>query len=221
MWVKVKKQSDSLVDNMVWRFRYGAASGIVFSVFFCRSIELKKNSYAEFFFSEDGSRLAVQFSKKRTSDDCYTCGADGGGKASTRISEYKTLFVACKAVIESNDRLKQIAKNGYALKPYKEGNHWVVDLIPCFEMQESPALTDIGIYRLIRSGTVVYIGQGRVKERIAQHRLNGYEFDLFSYSVTDDPVKWESYWIEKYKSENNGSLPLYNKVSGHGLERAN
>jgi len=44
-----------------------------------------------------------------------------------------------------------------------------------------------------------------------------WDFDAIEYSKVDNPdqqVKWEHYWIERYKDEHNGKRPFYNKVSG-------
>lgn len=45
----------------------------------------------------------------------------------------------------------------------------------------------------------------------------GWEVFKREDSVVADPdeqVKWESYWIDRFKDENDGNLPFYNRVSG-------
>ena len=41
------------------------------------------------------------------------------------------------------------------------------------------------------------------------------------YSVLADPdqqVKWEDYWLNRFKETNKGRLPIYNKISGSSRE---
>jgi hypothetical protein len=99
---------------------------------------------------------------------------------------------------------------------------WVIELCPSFEQRyarESANIpTDaVGIYRYLReNGRVVYIGRGNIRKRLSEPRRCDWDFDVIEYSVVRDPdrqVRWETFWISKFKEEN-GRLPFYNKVSG-------
>ena len=105
----------------------------------------------------------------------------------------------------------------------KEGKLWVIQLCPAFEEQRARESADIpsdasGVYRYVReSGEVVYIGRGQIKSRLADPQRVDWDFDRVEYSLVanpDDQVKWETYWLDKFKQENKGKLPRYNKVSG-------
>ena len=104
----------------------------------------------------------------------------------------------------------------------KEGNFWVIQLCPAFEEKKARESANIpsdatGIYRYVReNGEIVYIGRGEIKNRLASPERNDWEFDVIEYSIVNDPdkqVEWEDYWINKFKEENSGKLPLYNKIA--------
>ncbi len=107
--------------------------------------------------------------------------------------------------------------------PKKEGKLWVIQLCPAFEEQRARESADIssdvrGIYRYLReSGEVVYIGRGEIRKRLSQPERQDWDFDRVEYSVVADPdqqVRWEDYWITRFKEVNKGKLPIYNKISG-------
>ncbi len=105
----------------------------------------------------------------------------------------------------------------------QEGKLWVIQLCPAFEEQRARESADIpsaasGVYRYVReSGEIVYIGRGQIKGRLAEPQRVDWDFDRVEYSLVtnpDDQVKWETFWLDKFKQENKGKLPMYNKVSG-------
>ncbi len=105
----------------------------------------------------------------------------------------------------------------------QESGKWVADMFPSFEYstnRESPSLEgdDVGIYRYLNSEKrVVYIGMGNLKQRLNSIERKDWDFDKIEYSLLskrEDMRKWESFWINKFRSENRGKLPLYNKISG-------
>jgi hypothetical protein len=108
--------------------------------------------------------------------------------------------------------------------PSKEGKLWVIQLCPAFEERRARESADNipsevpGVYRYVReSGEIVYIGRAEVKKRLSQPERRNWDFDRIEYSVLSDPdqqVKWEDYWITRFKESNKGRLPIYNKISG-------
>jgi hypothetical protein len=94
-----------------------------------------------------------------------------------------------------------------------------VQICPAFE-NKKPRDGEIpnkgGIYRYKRAGETVYIGRGNIAERAREPQRKEWDFDLVEYSLVTNPdeqTKWEYYWIERYKEEE-GRLPIYNKISG-------
>lgn len=108
------------------------------------------------------------------------------------------------------------------LQKTEVGKIWAVQLAPAFEIKRNREPNNIsndekGIYRYRRSGEVVYIGRGTILDRLRQPDRKDWDFDSIEYSLVenvDDQLKWEGYWIERFKEENNGKLPIYNKISG-------
>jgi hypothetical protein len=112
--------------------------------------------------------------------------------------------------------------------PIREGSKWVIQLCPAFEIKKARESRDLpfqdaGIYRYLReSGEIVYIGRGPIKERLRSPDRKDWDFDRIEYSIVanpDDQVKWEDYWIERFKAEHNGKRPFYNMVSGSRRHR--
>src|SRR5439155_18799209 len=122
---------------------------------------------------------------------------------------------------------KQIGKNRRFI-PRKEGNRWVTQLCPAFEMKrarESQDLSsnDVGVYRYLReNGDIVYVGRGPIRERLRCPERKDWDFNAIEYSIISNPdeqVKWEDYWIERFKADHDGKRPFYNRVSGSGKHR--
>jgi hypothetical protein len=106
--------------------------------------------------------------------------------------------------------------------PKKEGQKWVIQLCPSFEVRRARESSEIpsdavGIYRYAReNGEIVYIGRGEIRKRLACPDRVDWDFDVVEYSLVSDPdkqIKWEDYWLEKFQNAND-KLPFYNKVSG-------
>lgn len=108
----------------------------------------------------------------------------------------------------------------------REGRRWIIQLTPSFEFRyKRDDFSKIpgdakGIYRYRdENGDIVYIGKGNMRRRLSEAGRVGWEFRIIEYSVIEAEAKqfnWENFWIEKFKQENNGRLPYYNKVSGVG-----
>ena len=81
----------------------------------------------------------------------------------------------------------------------------------------------MGIYRYLReNGETVYIGRGPIKERLRCPERTDWDFDVIEYSIVPNPdeqVKWEDYWIERFKADHDGGKPFYNRVSGSRKHR--
>lgn len=124
---------------------------------------------------------------------------------------------------------KWLSKSRGRFDPYKEGNLWVIDCRPTFEHRKKRGDTVdddiIGIYRLKdNQGTIVYIGEGRINQRLQEHNKKDWNYSCFEYSAVpnkEDVVKWEYEFIESFKSENDGHRPCYNLIDGHHPKNGN
>jgi len=141
------------------------------------------------------------------------------------------LVSAARGVIGKHKWIEAVTKEKTKHRrfpPKKEAGKWVIQLCPAFEEHRARESADIpsdhrGIYRYRReSGEIVYIGRGPIKDRLQLPERKDWDFDAIEYSLVGDPdeqVKWEDFWIERFKEENRGELPFYNKVSGSSKYR--
>ena len=73
------------------------------------------------------------------------------------------------------------------------------------------------IYSLYQNNDLNYIGETRdLKQTITRHQGEGKKFDKVRYSALKNNENlrkyWERFFLLKYKEENNGRLPEYNKL---------
>lgn len=153
-------------------------------------------------------------------------------KLGTSRAGHKTLtakgLIAREQWIQSVARLDVVDRR-FELRRYEgDVNGWFIQLKPAFEESVSPselhrlADDERGIYRY-RGGNngseVIYIGKGAVKLRFAQEpERKQWGVSKIEYSIVEDEQKaleWEAHWIERFRQENNGRLPRFNRVGGH------
>ncbi len=104
-----------------------------------------------------------------------------------------------------------------------DDNIYFIQLMPSFEESvssvESIPNNARGIYRLLDSSeTIVYIGQGRIADRIREHMGKdwGESVRKIEYSKIDnekDRIQWEKYWLARFSGEH-GELPRHNAIGG-------
>jgi len=174
--------------------------------------------YAEVFLSEDKSKLAIKFTEK--SNDAYKVTQDGGSKERKRVTKSLNRFIACGNVIRSSNVLKQLSERNVTEKIFakKIDDLWVINLTPCFlyNTKNYPlAYDDIGVYRYILNDEVVYIGRGKIKQRICSPERCEWVYDDIEFMITSDKasVIIEENLLQEFK-DINGELPLYNKILG-------
>ena len=73
------------------------------------------------------------------------------------------------------------------------------------------------VYSLYQNKDLNYIGETcDLRQTISRHQGEGKKFDIVRYSTlkNDDTLRkyWERFFLLKYKEENNGRLPEYNKL---------
>ena len=104
---------------------------------------------------------------------------------------------------------------------------WFIRLMPAFEESVVPSrVGDLGpdkkgIYRYLSDGEVVYIGKGNIRNRYQEEpNRPSWRVSRIEYSVIKDDedgqkaMEWESWWIERFKEQNNGHRPRYNLNDG-------
>jgi len=193
-----------------------------FNALFGRQASLDSSYRVTIFEDEQNRRLGFEFHKEQR---------PGSFALSSRKDKYAGLFCSNQGIVPKRSWLASVAKQSgknRRFTPKKEGNRWVIQLCPAFEIKkarESQDLSseDVGIYRYLReNGDIVYIGRGPIKARLQSPERKDWDFDDIEYSIVPNPdeqVKWEDYWIERFKADNDGKKPFYNMVSGSGRHR--
>ena len=172
---------------------------------------------AQVFVDATGRKVGIKFINEATNDS-FTVGSDGGGNA--RGSNSK--MITCSSVIKSNRILHEMSKgpkDKSRVTFINTNGMWEATLIPIFDLDAElnpPKDADVGVYRYLFDGAIVYIGQGNIKQRLASVDRKAWVFDKIEYFISKDSVEavlLESLYIEDFKKEFK-RLPMFNKVSG-------
>ncbi|MEE9121970.1 MAG: hypothetical protein V3U56_11900 [Syntrophobacteria bacterium] len=197
---------------------------IGFNTMFTRIAELGPDKRVTVYAKPEELRLGFEFHKDEEAPDSFALALQSSDK---KGKKRKSVMCSARGIVLKYPWLEAVAKLPKAkdrrFEPKKVGNLWVIELCPAFEHRKSRKSKDIssdlgGIYRYRReNGKIVYIGKGAIKNRLMLPERQEWDFDVVEYSIIEDPdqqVRWETYWIDRFKEENNGELPHHNKVSG-------
>lgn len=221
MWIKVKKETcNSIVSDYI---SVRSSKTIAISSSLCKKLNITSSDYSEFFINESGEKIMIKFYKERNTKDCFSLSSDGGGinrKTNSLVIQSPSIFKTSKRLTEISNKKD---KNDKKIYPSKIGINYVeFYLKPNFEHSSensSPKEEEMGIYQLIKNKEIVYIGKGKIKNRVSSHKRNGLDFDFYKYSILlndEDCIKLESEYIENYIYSNN-QLPLYNNIKGANI----
>jgi hypothetical protein len=149
----------------------------------------------------------------------------------TGVSRGRTIKI--QGIINQSKILKSISldpsktNRTFPIKKDKQSGLFMVVLRPSFEYKISfenrNSISDdlTGIYRYRdKNGLVLYIGKGNIKTRSnspERSRWGIYEIEYSSVNSDEDSLKWESYYLQSYQNEN-GELPMFNRISGHSQD---
>lgn len=182
--------------------------------------DLKKYSSVNVFFDCENYKIAFRFHNDKNDNDSFCLILDnklGGGLNISGVSIYKKYkWIDAVAKLKDKDFKKFIPEYD------NKERRWIISLMPSFEIQASREFKISrnlkGIYRYVRkNGEIVYIGKGKISDRKNSIERRTWDFDKIEYSIIENSKlreKSESYWLEKYKEQNNNNLPFYNKISG-------
>ncbi|MBD3337476.1 MAG: hypothetical protein GF353_00115 [Candidatus Lokiarchaeota archaeon] len=205
-----------------------AKAHIAFNAMFTRIAEIDSSYRVSIYADPDNLRLGFEFH----TDDRPNSLSLSQASSEKKGKKGKGLFCSAFGIVSKYPWVDSVtklrSKDRRFYNPKKEGKLWAIQLCPAFENRKARESKDIpsdanGIYRYLReNGEIVYIGRGGIAKRLSSPERKDWDFDDIEYSVLKDPdqqVKWETYWIEKFKEQNSGKLPFYNKVSGIDLEK--
>ena len=157
-------------------------------------------------------------------------------KLGTSNKGHKTLtakgLIAQTAWIGAVARLADVEARKFELREYpgpcppgKGERPWFIRLMPAFEESVVPSRVGSlgpgikGIYRYFSGGEVVYIGKGIIRDRYQQEAERAsWGISRIEYSIIEDDqeaLEWEAWWIDRFRKENGGDLPRYNRVGGN------
>ncbi len=160
----------------------------------------------QFITNDDEDALALRPMTKGKTEAGLSCAARGIGSQFGWIARVGAL---------RNKKDRQFG-------PKKEGDLWVIQLCPAFELRAGRDGADIpsdkqGIYRYLNSKKeVVYIGRGNIRQRLSSPERKEWDFQTVEFSIVEeqaDREKWEAYWLNRFKEDNGGRLPYYNARS--------
>lgn len=195
------------------------------SVFF-KIAGLHDFHYVKYSVDKDNLKIGFKFLKQKTDANCYNL-IHAEGKSTARSNAFKLIstFPWLKKAFEMHS-----SKNR-RFKIRMEQGLWAISFCPIFEdrlsRQNSTALPNdgSGIYRYLDdAGEIIYIGRGQLRRRFNEHDKKGWGFSTIEYSILNNDnleMKWESWWLDKFKEENEGQLPRHNRVSGFGVLEKN
>lgn len=173
--------------------------------------------YAEVFIDEDERAIGIKFFKE-DGEDRYKLTPDGGGKARVSDVTRHNVVISCQSVA-TNPAFSALVGTKQAKLPAKfENGLWVAYALPTWKYtveDRKPVASEIGVYRYLLDDEVVYIGQGRISQRVADPARANWNFDRIEYLITDseNAVKIERVLLDAHVSAF-GRLPFYNKVLG-------
>jgi hypothetical protein len=195
-------------------------SRIGFNSAFVRIAALQPNTFVTIHLDTENLKIGFEFHSEKRNNAFLL--SRRGGKTSITCSAMglQQKYAWIRAIAQFSPRNRRFS-------PVREGKWWVIQLCPAFEERRARESADIpsdarGIYRYVReNGEVVYVGRGDIKTRLLQPERREWDFDRIEYSIVRDPdqqVRWEDYWLTRFKEMNRGKLPIYNKISGSSME---
>jgi hypothetical protein len=191
---------------------------IRFSAAFARKARITKSHVVKISVNHADYQIQFSFSKDVTENSLALTQPKGKENFQSSAMSLLNTYEWIKAITT-----ERVNKN-HQFTPRSFGTSWIIDLSPAFDLSEKrsehhkiPSKAK-GIYRYIRSNTkeIVYIGKGEILNRLRSPERKDWDFDLIQYSLVEDEseqLKWEDYWIEKYKSEHK-KIPFYNNIGG-------
>jgi hypothetical protein len=224
-WAKVRRDDSFQGSNEP--FISVSRGHVSFNAMFVRQAGISPSKRVTICVDEEERKLGFEFHDDAP-DDSFALTRASGDKIGTKRQGLNCTASGLAAKYDWISSVARLPPKDRRFYPRKEGNLWVIVLRPSFEHRRARESADIpsdvsGIYRYLReTGEVVYIGRGNVKKRLQAPERADWDFDVIEYSAILDPdrqVEWEDYWLERFKEDNNGKLPFYNKQSGESPKK--
>lgn len=189
-------------------------SGFALSVSFMIEAKITIGDSVEIFTSEEKDMIGFKFFSEKALGR-LTVTPDGGGKSRVIDATKTNGFVTCSYIKNDPNLSKLVStKNAKFFVTYEDGL-WVIKLTSQWKYDTQtrlPTVDDIGVYRYLLDDEVVYIGRGKIQQRLASPERNHWQFTKIEYTLMseDAATQRESQLIRAHKDVN-GRLPFYNR----------
>jgi hypothetical protein len=191
-----------------------------FNAHFAKLAELQGKRAVLYSTDDETREIGFEFFQDSEEEDAYTL-EDRGGTAKFRC--------AAQDLISKKPWIKSVASQTSSdikrFRAKKRGRLWIIQLMPSFEFTITrDRITNIpadlrGIYRYrTDSGEIVYIGKGEIRGRASDPTREEWAITAIDYSIIEseeDQFSFEAFWIERFREQNEGRLPYYNRQSGN------
>ena len=189
-------------------------SGFALSVSFMIQAKITIGDSVEIFSSEEGDMIGFKFFTEKAIGR-LTVTPDGGGKSRIVDATKANGFIACSYVKNDPNLSKLVStKNAKFFVSY-EDDLWVIKLVSQWKYDtqtRKPTADDIGVYRYLLDDEVVYIGRGKIQQRLSSPERTHWQFNKIEYTLMSDDaaIQKESQLIRAHK-DTYGRLPFYNR----------
>jgi hypothetical protein len=193
-----------------------------FSAKFIRNNNLEDMEFIQFLMDDENPFwLGFRFFKDKGPYGCLTL----GGSADSATKRFtSTGLVNGNPLLTAIARKADPASKTFSIQFDKRNECWFIELVPSFE--KSFLLKDKatipyeakGIYRYLGiQGELLYIGKGRVRDRLESPERKEWGIHRIEYSIIetdDEALQWEAHYISEHV-QRFGVLPPMNRVKGH------
>ncbi len=216
MWVQQVKKVDKKTEAKFTFRPKGIGLNKVFSI----KYDVCVGDFCSLFFSEDGSKIGMRFSKDKK-DNSFTVGADGGAN---RGNANSSLFIACGRLLQSNSIYRILCEDRDSFDIYQNTKEdmFYINILGKFVYDTKTrdvAENEKGVYRYLSDGEIVYIGQGDIRCRVNSQDREKWVYDTIEYMLVDNKdnrLQIEADNINLFMSTS-GRLPIYNRIKGKKL----
>jgi hypothetical protein len=213
-WVKQTNSSNKRTEPGIAVRR----NGLALNVALVDAANVMIGDYAEVYISDCGKKIGIKFFKEKKSDR-FRVTQDGGNLSRCNDLSRANALISCGKIVKSSNLNELVGStNAKIVVSKEEGGIWVAQISNRWEYSVSerdPKDDEIGVYRYLSDGEVVYIGMGRIKQRIKENWRHHWLYDSIEYMLLDESeARREEGRLLSGHRDTLGRLPIYNRILG-------